>query len=487
MDETTATETGSNLTSHVSPLTSVLCIGRNSGGLNTAVILENGDIYITGDNTYNQITNETSNIKINEEEYEIHVTAKTIETEQKETISKIQVQAANGAEQIHTLKIVKVSGNTNIKELSIKTKKEIENEETGEIGTEEKTEIIEQLEDGTYYIKIDRIDEIELKAILEEKTSKVKIQNSIYGIEQKEEKIQTIGEKTQITIEVKAEDDTTQKYKVTLEKKSNDTSLKEIESAQIIRQENNKIYVDEGMEQIELTLETNNKNASIKLENEEQYRKNQIIRTIDLNQEIEEGKEGIEVKIQNQEGKTIIENQEGKLTGELEIQDGITKQYKIIVTAENGNQKEYNLRITRISNNANLEYVKVNGEEKQPDKKGGQNYTIEISKQATTVEIEAKAENAKAKIKIGQNPEEIQTTKQTIDCSNLTKDEIETSIEITAEDGKTIKTYNIKLIRTGTIITGKIITENVEGKHKAIIKVYKTEEIEEILDKMGVP
>ena len=47
----------SPLTSHASPLTSVLTIGRNTG-LNTAVILENGYIYITGNNTYKQITNE---------------------------------------------------------------------------------------------------------------------------------------------------------------------------------------------------------------------------------------------------------------------------------------------------------------------------------------------------------------------------------------------------------------------------------------------
>ncbi len=46
------------LTSHISPLTSVLCIGRNNGSLNTAVILENGSIYVTGNNTYKQITNE---------------------------------------------------------------------------------------------------------------------------------------------------------------------------------------------------------------------------------------------------------------------------------------------------------------------------------------------------------------------------------------------------------------------------------------------
>jgi len=39
----------------VRPLEDVLTIGRNTG-LNTAVILENGDVYATGDNTYLQIS-----------------------------------------------------------------------------------------------------------------------------------------------------------------------------------------------------------------------------------------------------------------------------------------------------------------------------------------------------------------------------------------------------------------------------------------------
>ena len=37
------------------PLTNVLMIGRNNGGLNTTVIVGNGDVYATGDNTHLQI------------------------------------------------------------------------------------------------------------------------------------------------------------------------------------------------------------------------------------------------------------------------------------------------------------------------------------------------------------------------------------------------------------------------------------------------
>ena len=51
------------LTSNLSPLTSVLYIGRNIGGLNTTAILENGDIYGTGDNTNGQIGDGTTESK----------------------------------------------------------------------------------------------------------------------------------------------------------------------------------------------------------------------------------------------------------------------------------------------------------------------------------------------------------------------------------------------------------------------------------------
>lgn len=142
-----------------------------------------------------QTTNEVSNIKIDEGEYKTHNTIKTITTEEKESIHEIKVQATNGEEQIHILKIIRVSGNTRLKELSVKTTEKIENEETGEIQTEEKIEIIDPLEDGTYYLKIERKDKIDIKAILEEKTSKVKIQNSKYKQAENEVTINTLGEK----------------------------------------------------------------------------------------------------------------------------------------------------------------------------------------------------------------------------------------------------------------------------------------------------
>lgn len=68
---TTTTQTAfvQGLTASGTPITDVLTIGKNNGnvlgstttgiGLNTAVIVENGDIYTTGDNSYGQIGDNT--------------------------------------------------------------------------------------------------------------------------------------------------------------------------------------------------------------------------------------------------------------------------------------------------------------------------------------------------------------------------------------------------------------------------------------------
>ena len=58
-----ATRFTQGLTFHDLPLTSVLTIGRNIGGLNSTAILENGDIYTTGDNTNGQIGDGTNENK----------------------------------------------------------------------------------------------------------------------------------------------------------------------------------------------------------------------------------------------------------------------------------------------------------------------------------------------------------------------------------------------------------------------------------------
>ena len=69
--------------------------------------------------------------------------------------------------------------------------------------------------------------------------------------------------------------------------------------------------------------------------------------------------ENAQVRIEDLEGNILISNQTGILKGELAIPDGQTKEFKMIVTAENGNEKEYALSIKRISSNLDLNNITV--------------------------------------------------------------------------------------------------------------------------------
>ncbi len=185
-----------------------------------------------------------------------------------------------------------------------------------------------------------------------------------------------------------------------------------------------------------------------------------------------------EIKIKTNASNIEIEGIQTTSTSKTLSGQG-TKKVKIKLTAGDGTEETRYLEIIQLSNNANIEYVKINGKDQKANETEKETYNVLIPKQAETIEIEAKAENEKAKIVIGDKEEETQITNQTIDLRNETKEEIEIRIKITAEDGKTIKTYTLKIKRTGTIIEGKIKTENIEEIHKAKIIVYKIEEITE--------
>ncbi len=55
--------------------------------------------------------------------------------------------------------------------------------------------------------------------------------------------------------------------------------------------------------------------------------------------------EKAKVRIEDLEGNVIIENQTGKLVGDLAVLMGETKEFKVIVTSENGEEQEYTLQI----------------------------------------------------------------------------------------------------------------------------------------------
>ncbi len=65
------------------------------------------------------------------------------------------------------------------------------------------------------------------------------------------------------------------------------------------------------------------------------------------------------VKVEDLSGNTLINNQTGILHGNIAIPDGETKQFKVIVTSENGETKEYTLSVERISSNLEISEIKI--------------------------------------------------------------------------------------------------------------------------------
>ncbi len=85
--------------------------------------------------------------------------------------------------------------------------------------------------------------------------------------------------------------------------------------------------------------------------------------------------ENAKVRIENEDGEVLVNNQKYILTGDLTVQDGETKAFNVIVTTENGNEKTYKLNITRISSKVKIESITVTDYDKET--KGTTEKTVE--------------------------------------------------------------------------------------------------------------
>ncbi len=147
---------------------------------------------------------------------------------------------------------------------------------------------------------------------------------------------------------------------------------------------------------------------------------------------------------------------------------------KIKQHSEAGETKEHTIEIVRISDNTNLEFLKVNNILRNPDEEGGDTYTVPITKTATSVLIEVQTEYSFAMVRLGDNDVVRQHDIGMLSCPDLNEQRIIVPVVVTAADGTTIRTYNIILDRKGSSIAGKVITQNFENKHVADIYIYKT-------------
>ena len=131
---------------------------------------------------------------------------------------------------------------------------------------------------------------------------------------------------------------------------------------------------------------------------------------------------------------------------------------KIIVTAEDGKQKQYTIFVTKTDNemaaNANLKSLKIKGFEIYPTFKNKiYKYNVAINEKISSLEIEAEAENENATIEVSGN-------------NNLQEGNNIITITVTAEDGVTKREYKIN-----TFISIFNIEVKEENKIPAIIAI----------------
>ncbi len=363
----------------------------------------------------------------------------------------IKVEAEDGTIEEYTLTITRLSNNTEIDTLTVTT-------------TTANTQQVEPEEDGNYYLKIDRVDQADVEVILADSNAKVQIKDSDYVQTQNTVTVETIGERTRVVISVEAEDGTTKVYTLILEKKSNDTSIKTIESEDIQRVNGYTIYVDEEIDNINVRLVTNNQNAYIKLaeEGEDAYTQREITKGIDVSKgtievdvKAEDGTIGRNVihiikvgntnltsvkvseeettkardkyiarvnivdttkveiiaenvgaeikliKIENGE-ETIIAQGTGTLSEENLAINREAQNYIIRVTSvEGATTKDYDLVIELKSTNIGIKYVKVDEKEATEET---ESYKVEVSKKEKyPLEIKLEDENAEVKIDYDYN------------------------------------------------------------------------------------
>lgn len=199
-------------------------------------------------------------------------------------------------------------------------------------------------------------------------------------------------------------------------------------------------------------------------------------------------------------GASIDENTFALKTGTTSPQTGI----KIDQTATTSYQNQSVFRFTMLSDDTTLkiQYDTFNYEEEEGEKilpeliyeeldmdgldedstDDISKYTITILENLDNISLKLEKSNENATVKI--NGEEIDlSNSQELQLNKLGEEDTIIEIEVTAEDGMTKHTYKLVLHRPYGIIKGQIYTEptnSTTGIYKADIRIYKTEEVNEI-------
>ncbi len=405
-----------------------------------AIVVDEETYYITATPGAKEVTvevtaaNAYANVQINGSEKQVGKnTVKVSLPEGTKVVPvSIVITAQNGKDtKTYTLNIEQVSNNTNISKVQVNGK--------------DVTTYDEETKTYTYIIDY-TIDESTVYVQTENEQASVRIEAGALNKHEATEDVSTAGEENHITITVVAEDGSLETRMLNIKKLSQDaTILKLYVNELAIEPDEDGNYTAEVLESIlksTVRIKTTNKDAQIQIDGE------------------------------------IMESK-GEASKEYETAN--TRQLVILVkiTAEDGiTTKETTLTINVISDNKNLEYVKVNGKEVTTYDENTKTYKAFIPADSTQAEIEVKAQSSYAKLNIDSNE-----ATAIINYTAQTQEDITyVYVDVIAEDDS-VKTYIVELQKESTDNTLKelykdnVVVDPEEDENYIINVAEETKEV----------
>ena len=435
---------------------------------------------------------EQAQVSINYEEYEKGLSTREVEIGDTEpTKVEIMVKALNGNEQTYTLEIYKKNSNNNLQKVLV------DGEEAQ----------ISQIAENIYEYTLDKIvDKLTIGAIAEDSSAFVGINTYEQEKGATYREVEMIGKQIIVYIPVTAEDGTTKEYQLIVNalpdnvnllsvkvngKEANAVPINKYEARVNKNDQSFELYVIPEDSKAKVQIGTNQEvvgtSSAVITKDAEEVTVNIKVTAQDGTQEdyvltVSNQSDDCELAILRVDNKIIRAEDDGKyyvdkkyLTEEIKVQAIANNNYatvsingttptleeqtsivtmpdeentvRIMITAEDGTQKEYILIVNKLSNEVGISaYVGIseNGviEYKEVEiNENGQTIVKIGNQELTNVKVIAKDELAKVSIQ-SELPQEKEMEKEIATI----EDETKVNIQVTAQDG-TIGNYEITLTR----------------------------------------
>lgn len=280
----------------------------------------------------------------------------------------------------------------------------------------------------TYTAYIDETDNTTEVSVMAANNYATVVVDTVSGTGNVTTDVNTTSDITKVSVSVKSEVGTTEKYTIDIIKKSADAT------AEIIKVNDN--VINDPYE-VKIKKLDNKVKVYVKASSDKAY-----------------------VKIADEEAELA------ESTAILDIPVGYDNVViPVIITAQNGTTREtYNITLQRLSNETGIKEILVNDEVVDLS-------TFEhIVKNVDSVNVKVTTTDEEAKVSIDNAAESVNVANATIATPLTTV----RTIKVTAPDG-TVKEYSLTLIKK-TTITGKITDANIVGEHFATITVYQTDD-----------